>query len=84
MEVQLSGLVESPRTLIAYVLLGFVVRFHVVVQVCHLERERADNLVIRNKKSKVDSLEQTSVRSLLRCKHKAVRRCAIAYGYSSL
>lgn len=41
-QVQLGDLVEPPRALIAYVLLGFVVRFHVVVQVGHLEWEKWD------------------------------------------
>lgn len=40
-QVQLGDLVEPPRALVAYVLLGFVVRFHVVVQVGHLSKGTA-------------------------------------------
>lgn len=40
-QVQLGDLVEPPRALVAYVLLGFVVRLHVVVQVGHLSKRAA-------------------------------------------
>lgn len=59
-QVQLGDLVEPPRALIAYVLLGFVVRFHVVVQVGHLS-ERATTICLNANVGSLSGVQSSMV-----------------------
>lgn len=81
--VQLTDLREAGRAVDAAILLHFVMRLHVIVEVRHLKGEGGlitSAIMFLNP----NSLEQTTGHSPSRCKQTAAPRCAASDGCSGL